>query len=74
MKKSVAFKNGPLKMAGDLYLPDGFDDNKKYSGIVVVHPGGGVKEQTAGAYAQKLSDNGFVALAYDGKRRRTPFA
>ncbi|MGF7069039.1 fermentation-respiration switch protein FrsA (DUF1100 family) [Priestia megaterium] len=52
-------------MAGNLYLPEGFDESKKYSGIVVVHPGGGVKEQTAGVYAQKLSDNGFVALAFD---------
>ncbi|MCM3782119.1 alpha/beta hydrolase [Neobacillus mesonae] len=65
MKKSVTFKNGHLKMAGNLYLPEGFDESKKYSGIVVVHPGGGVKEQTSGVYAQKLSDNGFVALAFD---------
>jgi uncharacterized protein len=65
MKKSVTFKNNILNMAGNLYLPEGFDESKKYSGIVVVHPGGGVKEQTAGVYAQKLSDNGFVALAFD---------
>ncbi|MFE0566167.1 alpha/beta hydrolase [Priestia megaterium] len=65
MKKSVTFKNGYLNMAGNLYLPEGFDESKKYSGIVVVHPGGGVKEQTAGVYAQNLSDNGFVALAFD---------
>ncbi|MFS0907111.1 alpha/beta hydrolase [Priestia aryabhattai] len=65
MKKSVTFKNGHLNMAGNLYLPEGYDESKKYSGIVVVHPGGGVKEQTAGVYAQNLSDNGFVALAFD---------
>lgn len=33
-------------MAGNLYLPEGMDENKKYSAIVCVHPGGGVKEQT----------------------------
>ncbi|WP_427127428.1 alpha/beta hydrolase (plasmid) [Priestia megaterium] len=65
MKKSVTFKNNILNMAGNLYLPEGFDENKKYPAIVSVHPGGGVKEQTAGLYAQKLSDNGFVALALD---------
>ncbi|PGR76426.1 hypothetical protein COC53_29475, partial [Priestia megaterium] len=54
-----------LNMAGNLYLPEGFDENKKYPAIVSVHPGGGVKEQTAGLYAQKLSNNGFVALAFD---------
>ncbi|MDH2449326.1 alpha/beta hydrolase (plasmid) [Priestia megaterium] len=65
MKKSVTFKNNILNMAGNLYLPEGFDENKKYPAIVSVHPGGGVKEQTAGLYAQKLSNNGFVALAFD---------
>ncbi|MCM3170096.1 alpha/beta hydrolase [Peribacillus frigoritolerans] len=69
MKKSVKFKNGYLKMAGNLYLPEGFDESKKYSGIVVIHPGGGVKEQTAGTYAQKLSDNGIVALAFDASHQ-----
>ncbi|MDP9726464.1 fermentation-respiration switch protein FrsA (DUF1100 family) [Priestia aryabhattai] len=65
MKKSVTFKNNILNMAGNLYLPEGFDENKKYPAIVSVHPGGGVKEQTAGLYAQKLSNNSFVALAFD---------
>ncbi|RDZ18855.1 hypothetical protein C3744_00195 [Priestia megaterium] len=65
MKKSITFKNNTLNMAGNLYLPEGFDENKKYPAIVSVHPGGGVKEQTAGLYAKKLSDNGFVALAFD---------
>lgn len=61
----VSFKNNSLKMAGNLYLPTGFDENKKYPAIVVVHPGGGVKEQTAGVYAEKLAESGFVALAFD---------
>src|SRR5688572_32547883 len=56
-------------MAGNLYLPAGFDKNKKYAAIVVVHPGGGVKEQTAGLYAQQLAENGFVALAFDASHQ-----
>ncbi|MED1644465.1 alpha/beta hydrolase [Brevibacillus agri] len=52
-------------MAGDLYLSARFDESKQYPAIVTVHPGGGVKEQTAGLYAQKLAEQGFVALAFD---------
>ena len=63
--QAVTFKNNNLKMAGNLYVPAGFDKNKKYPAIVVVHPGGGVKEQTAALYAQKLSEAGFIALAFD---------
>ena len=52
-----------------LYLPAGFDANKKYPAIVTVHPGGGVKEQVAGLYAQKLSEQGFVTLAFDASHQ-----
>lgn len=65
----VTFKNNNLKMAGNVYLPAGFDKNKKHPAIVVVHPGGGVKEQTAGLYAQKLAESGFVALAFDASHQ-----
>lgn len=69
MKKSVRFTNSNFTMAGDLYLPNGFDETKKYPALVSVHPGGGVKEQTAGLYAQKLADQGFVALAFDASHQ-----
>ncbi len=65
MKQNVNFPNAGLTMAANLYLPENFDENKMYAGIVVVHPGGGVKEQTAAIYAEKLSEQGFVAVAFD---------
>lgn len=67
--QSVHFKNGTIRMAGNLYLPDGFDKNKKYAAVIVTHPGGGVKEQTAGLYAQKLAKQGFVTLAFDASHQ-----
>ncbi len=67
--KSIQFKNGTLKMAGNLYFPEAFDAGRKYAAIVVVHPGGGVKEQTAGLYAQKLAEQGFVTLAFDASHQ-----
>ena len=67
--KAVTFKNGNWAMAGNLYLPDGFDENGQYASIIVVHPGGGVKEQTAGLYAERLAHEGFVTLAFDASHQ-----
>lgn len=57
--------NNGLTISAYLNLPDNFNENEKYPAIVVTHPGGGVKEQTAGIYAKKLAENGFVTIAYD---------
>lgn len=66
--QKISFPNhnfGSLTMAGVINFPPGFDDKKKYAAVVISHPGGGVKEQTAGLYARKLAEQGFVTLAYD---------
>ena len=65
MVEKVTFKNNQIDMVGNLYLPANFDKNKKYPAISVAHPWGGVKEQTAGIYARKLAEKGFITLAYD---------
>jgi fermentation-respiration switch protein FrsA (DUF1100 family) len=67
--KSVQFDNGSIQMAGHLYLPEGFDENREYPVVISVHPGGGVKEQTAGLYARRLADEGFVTLAFDASHQ-----
>ncbi|TCC88795.1 alpha/beta hydrolase [Pedobacter frigiditerrae] len=61
----VTFPNRNVILVGNLYLPKAFDKNKKYPTILVGHPAGGVKEQTAGLYAQKLAEQGYIALAFD---------
>jgi len=63
--RKVKFKNRNWDTAANLHLPDNFDETQKYSAIVCVHPGSSVKEQTAGLYAKKLAQQGFIALAYD---------
>ncbi|MCD7900443.1 MAG: alpha/beta hydrolase [Bacteroides sp.] len=63
MKKNVTFKNRTIDVAGDLYLPPNFDESRKYAAIVTVHPGSSCKEQTAGIYASKLAERGFVTLS-----------
>ncbi|MFZ2909809.1 MAG: alpha/beta hydrolase [Candidatus Desulfobacillus denitrificans] len=63
--QSVSFKNRSIIMAGSLCQPRDFKDGARYPAVVVVHPAGGVKEQTAGEYAKRLAAEGFVALAFD---------
>lgn len=63
--EKVHFKNNQITMTGNLYYPKNFEKDKKYPTITVAHPWGGVKEQTAGLYAQKLAEKGFITLAYD---------
>lgn len=67
--KSVEFDNNGIKMAGNLYFPADFSESKKYPAIISIHPGGGVKEQTAGVYAQRLAEKGFVTLAFDASHQ-----
>ncbi len=67
--QAVSFQNGNWKMAGNLYLPKNMEQGKKYPAIIVMHPGGGVKEQTAGLYAKKLAEKGFITLAYDASHQ-----
>ncbi|MBD1434602.1 alpha/beta hydrolase [Sphingobacterium sp. DN00404] len=66
--RKINFKNsnnGNITMAGIIFLPKEFNETNKYPAIVVTHPGGGVKEQTASTYATKFAEAGFVAIAYD---------
>lgn len=67
--KKVFFKKFDLKIAGLLFLPDNFDESKKYPAVVVTHPGGGVKEQCSSLYAWNLARNGYVALAFDASHQ-----
>lgn len=58
-------RNMGTNIAANLFKPPGFDGSKSYPAIVVTHPFGGVKEQTAGLYAQRLAEEGFITVAYD---------
>lgn len=61
----VAYKLNGNDIAANVYLPADYDSQKKYVAITVAHPNGGVKEQTAGLYAQRLAEAGFIAITAD---------
>jgi uncharacterized protein len=54
-----------LKIAANVYTPAGYDPNGSYPAITVAHPNGGTKEQTAGRYAQRLAEQGYITITAD---------
>lgn len=63
--KPVSYKIRENKIVANIYTPANFDSNKKYPAIVVAHPNGGVKEQVAGLYAQRLAKLGYITIVFD---------
>ncbi len=63
----VSYNLNGNRIAANIYTPAGYDKNntRKYPTIVVAHPNGGVKEQVAGLYAQRLAENGYIAITAD---------
>ncbi|WP_147254489.1 alpha/beta hydrolase [Pseudonocardia hierapolitana] len=64
MKTAVTFPSNNLMLAGILFLPDA-PSPTPLPAVVVGHPSGGVKEQTASIYAERLAREGFAALVFD---------
>lgn len=64
--QKVAFNNQyQMKIVGNLFTSKGLNRNARHPAIIVGHPMGAVKEQSANLYAQKLAEQGFVTLAID---------
>jgi fermentation-respiration switch protein FrsA (DUF1100 family) len=62
----VIFKNQyKMDVAGHLFIPKRLDRNKKNAAIIIGHPMGAVKEQSADVYASNMADRGFITLAVD---------
>lgn len=64
--EKVSFDNQyKMKVAGNLFLPKTMKEGEKYAAIIVGHPMGAVKEQSANLYATKMAERGFVTLSID---------
>lgn len=63
-KKVIQFPAGGHKVAAVLNIPEEAE-GKKNPALVCVHPGSSCKEQTAGIYAEKMAENGYVTIVFD---------
>ena len=59
------YKSNAMRVGGNLFLPKDMKAGEKYPAIIVGHPMGAVKEQSANLYATKLAERGFVTLSLD---------
>ncbi|MCD0487762.1 alpha/beta hydrolase [Pedobacter sp. MC2016-14] len=61
----VTYKLNGINIAANVYTPAGYNAAQKYPAVVVAHPNGGIKEQTAGLYAQGLAGLGYITIVAD---------
>lgn len=61
----VSYTLNRLKIAANVYTPANYDPATTFPAITVAHPNGGVKEQVAGRYAQRLAEQGYITIAAD---------
>ena len=64
--RKVSFTNQyQMNVVGNLFTPKNLDECTSNPAIIVGHPMGAVKEQSANLYATKLAEQGFVTLSLD---------
>ncbi|WNW10205.1 alpha/beta hydrolase [Pseudomonas sp. DTU_2021_1001937_2_SI_NGA_ILE_001] len=64
--EKVSFANQyGMQVAGNLFRPKELNTQAKNAAIIVGHPMGAVKEQSANLYATKMAERGFVTLSLD---------
>jgi uncharacterized protein len=64
--RKVTFKSQyQMNIAGNLLTPSNLNPNAQTPAIIIGHPMGAVKEQSANLYATKMAEMGFVAMSID---------
>ncbi len=64
--QKVSFKNQyQMNVVGNLFIPKDLNRSAKNPAMVVGHPMGAVKEQSANLYATKMAEQGFVTMSLD---------
>jgi hypothetical protein len=64
--EKVTFPNQyKMNVVGNLFIPDDMNRNTAHPAIIVGHPMGAVKEQSANLYATKMAERGYITLSLD---------
>jgi fermentation-respiration switch protein FrsA (DUF1100 family) len=64
--QKVTFKNQyAMNVAGNLFTPKTLNRNARAPALIVGHPMGAVKEQSANLYATMMAERDFVAMSID---------
>lgn len=64
--QTVTFRNlYRMQVEGTLFTPKDMDRAQRLPAIIVGHPMGAVREQSANLYAQKMAEQGYVTLSVD---------
>lgn len=64
--RGVTFRNQfGQRISANLFTPKNMCRGTRNAAVIVSHPMGAVKEQSANLYAQKLAEQGFVTLSVD---------
>nr|WP_320145706.1 alpha/beta hydrolase [uncultured Anaeromusa sp.] len=63
----ITYDLNGIKISSNVYTPANYDKTRKnqYPTLVVAHPNGGVKEQVAGLYAQRMAEQGYITITAD---------
>lgn len=65
MQKKTFQNQYKMNVVGNLFMLKNSDLNVKHPAIIIGHPMGAVKEQSANLYAIKMAEQGFVTLSID---------
>jgi fermentation-respiration switch protein FrsA (DUF1100 family) len=76
MRNDISFRSNGRLLLGHLYLPDQLAVGERLPAVVVIGPASSTKGQVPAIYAQRLSELGYAALAFDytsyGESEGTP--
>lgn len=64
-ENKISFLSDGNKLAGNVYIPENYNEGDELPAIIFATPATGIKEQVVGVYAKKLAKQGFITLAFD---------